>query len=261
MSAEQKDIEQNALAAKLTGWWGDFKQGKLIGYKWLAGLLIVTAAVGITWYISSEKKKAGSKQWLAFDEANTVAKLEEIVKKDPQAPTARIAELLIARGLLGPDGIELLNSRAPEQRQKAIENIEKARESFGKLLPQFEKDPVFKAECLLGLAKAEAVLVGVPLKSDQPVGIGPAAPTRDAKGKVETVIKYLDELAAAAAPDTPWATESKKMADTLRANPGKFVDIQQALTQPPAPKFDDPHGPLGPLGPDANPFGPGGLPK
>ena len=60
--------------------------------------------------------------------------LEEIANKQPPVPTSRLAELLIARAYLGPEGIEQLASIQPESRRKAVENIEKARESFGKLL-------------------------------------------------------------------------------------------------------------------------------
>lgn len=257
MSAEQKETEQNALATTLTDGWASFKQGKLVSYRLMALLVILCVSVGVWLYISSERRKNTSRQWLAFDEARSIDALDKFEKANPNTPAAKVAEVVIARSLLGTDGIEMLNSPKAETRQKAVENIETARKEFERLLPLFEKDPVFKAECLLGLAKAEAALVGVPVKADAPAGLNPVAPSRDARGKVETVIKYLDELAAAAAPDTPWATESKKLADALRANPGKFIDVQQALTTPASLGTGglDPHGPGG-LG-----LPPGGPPK
>lgn len=259
MSAEQKETEQNALATTLTDGWTNFKQGRLISYRLMALLLILCVALGVWWYISAERGKNTSKQWLAFDEARSVDALDKFEKQYPNTPAGKVAEVVIARSTLGTDGIDMLNSPKAETRQKAVENIETARKEFERLLPLFEKDPVFKAECLLGLAKAEAALVGVPVKTDAPTGPNPVAPTRDARGKVETVIKYLDELAAVAAPDTPWATESKKLADTLRANPSKFVDVQQALTtQEPRLPDADPHG-LGGLPPGLP--RPPGLPK
>ena len=252
MSTEQKETDQNALATSLTGAWADFKQGKLISYKLMAALLLIVAGLGLWWYIAAERRKVTSKEWLDFDEANSIEKLEKLASKPP---VGRIAQLVVARSLLGTEGIDQINAPTTDKRQKAVENIEKAREQFGKLLPQFEKDPVLKAECLLGLAKAEAALVGVPVKAELPTGPGPIAPAKEAKGKVEVVIKYLDELAAAAAPDTPWATESKKLADELRKNPTGFEAIQRALTvtAPQLPEFD-------PHGPDGFP-GMGGLPK
>lgn len=114
---------------------------------------------------------------------------------------------------------------------------------FKKLLEDFKNDPVFKAECLLGLAKSEASLVGVPSTPGQLI---------DFKGKVPKVVEYLDQLSAAAAPDTPWATKSKELADALRdeksATRAEFVAIQQAMFKlsplgPELPKLDEPKAP------------------
>ncbi len=245
MSAEQKEIEQNALATSLNGAWANFKQGKLISYKLMALLLVIIVGIGLWWYIAAESRKSVSKQWLGFDEANTVEKLQAIATNDAKAPVGRIAEIVVARSLLGPEGIDQINAATPEKRQKAVDSIEKAREEFGKLLPKFEKDPLFKAECLLGLAKAEAALVGVPTKPNE---------LTEFRGKVSKVVEYLDQLSAVAAPDTPWATDSKKLADALRNEQAQtsadFVRIQRALTI------------SAPLLPDLNldPHGPGGIP-
>jgi hypothetical protein len=255
MSAEQKETEQNALATTLTDGWTSFKQGKLISYKLMAVVLIVVVGAGVWWYIAAERRKDTSAQWLKFDETRTVAGLEEIEKNYANGPVARVAEISVARSLLGPEGIDQLGSPNAERRQKAVESVEKAREEFAKLLPKFEKDPVFKAECLLGLAKAEAALVGVPVKPNE---------LTEFRGKVSKVVEYLDQLAAAAAPDTPWATDSKKLADALRNEQAQtsadFVRVQRALTiQAPLLPEADPHG-LAPGGPPGMPRPPG-LPK
>jgi hypothetical protein len=260
-----KDLEQNALASRLSRAWTNFKQGKLISYKVMAIILLAAAGLGLWWYVSSERSKGTSKMWVDFDEAFSIGKLEEIAKQGDKNPTARLAELLIARGQLGPEGIEQLSSIQPEVRQKAVESIEKAREAFGKLLDQFKDDPVFKAECLLGLAKAEAALVAVPVKQEQPTGTGPIALTTEFRGKVPKVVEYLDKLTEAAAPNTPWATDSKKLADALRneTSPGsaEFVRVQRSLFEfhspfTPTPKGGTPGGPIAPGGPGT----PGGGP-
>ena len=102
-----------------------------------------------------------------LDEANSRDKLDEIAKNDANGMTAKVAQLLIARGLLGQEGIDLLSSPKPKERQKAMGNIEKARESFGKLVEIFKDDPLLKVECLLGLAKSEMALVAVPATPGQ----------------------------------------------------------------------------------------------
>ena len=252
MSTEHKETEQNALATRLGRSWSNFKEGKLISYRLMAVLLLVIAGLGLWWYLSSGARKTNSQRWMDLEEANTPAKVEEIAKNEALGMTAKVAQLLLARGQLGSQGIDLLTSSKPEERQKAIENIEKARETFGKLLEQFKDDPAVKAECLLGLAKAEMVLVAVPT--------GPGQLT-EFKGKVPQVIEYLDQLAAAAAPDTPWATDSKKFADALRKDDSEFIRVQRSLftfSVPMLPKGGDPFDPHGPLG---GPIAPGFPPR
>jgi hypothetical protein len=255
MSTEQKHTEQNALAARLSNFWGDFKQGKIIGYKLMAVILILGATIGSTLYIVSERRTANSHQWVMLDEANTANSLLEISKNNPNTIQDRLARVQIARNELGVGGIDRLGSIDTVQRKKAVENIEKAREAFEKLLDEFKNDPVFKVECLLALAKAEAALVAVPVKDGQ---------LTEFKGTIPKVVEWLDQLSTAAAPDTPWATDSKKLADSLRdpnsSTAHEFFRVQQALFRP---LFGDPGAGTDPLTPPTSPFqsGPGGFPK
>lgn len=252
MSAEQKELEQNALASRLGRLWTNFKQGKLISYKVMAVILLAAAGLGLWWYIAAERKKGASKLWLEYDEANTTEKLQELIKKDPKAnPTAKPAAYNLACDLLGPQGINMVSGNArPEEYQRGLENIEKAREEFIKLLDQFKDDPPHKAACLRALVSAETMLMRVPAKSDQPTGPGPVAPPTKFKGEASKLLEYLDQLVAAA-PDTPWATQSKKWADDLRKDPGNFARIQAELATP-GPTLSkggiDPFGP-GPFAP------------
>jgi hypothetical protein len=242
MSTEQKTSEQNALATTLSGFWTNFKQGKIISYKWMAVVLILVAAIGVTWYITSERSAAASRRWVEYDEANSIDALKEVSAKNPGTIQDKLARLQRARALLGESGIEQLNANSTELRDRGVASIEDAREMFQQLLEDFKTDPVFKPECLLALAKAEAALVAVPAT--------PGNQT-EYKGKVPKVIEYLDQLSEAAAPDTPWATDSKRLADQLRKNDGDFVRIQRSLfdTRPTFPKFNDPMLPGG-LGPN-----------
>jgi len=241
MSAENKDLEQNALASRLGGAWTKFKQGKLISYKMMAILLLLVAGLSLWWYIAADRRKNTSKVWMAFDEASSPAKIDEFVQAHPNTPAARWLEKGKASSQLGAEGIELLaNDRSTaDQRQKAVENIEKAREAFGKLLDQFKDDPLGKAECLNALVHAEAQLVGVPVSPTQ---------LTEYKGQVPKLIEYLDRLSEAAAPETAWATDSKKYADLLRKDPSEYVRVQRALTSTRGPSFPtgtDPHSPFG----------------
>lgn len=248
MSTEQKDIEQNALASRLSRSWASFKQGKLVGYKWMAIILLVVTALVLWWYISHERKKANSARWVALDAANTPAALEEVTANNPDTIQGRLARLQLARNQLGEAGIDQLSALGAEQQKKAVENIEKARTEFTALREEFKDDPVLKAECILGQAKAEAALVAVPTKPDQ---------LTEFKGNIDKAIEYLDQLSEAAAPNTPWAIDSKKMADRLRGKDrGEFINLMRGVFELPGASLPKSPGPLGPLGP----LGPGGPP-
>jgi hypothetical protein len=237
MSTDQKD--QNALAARLSSFWGDLKQGKIISYKWMAILLIAISAIGVTWYILSERSTAVSQRWVDEAEANTRELQEKISEKYPGTIQDRIARLQVARNLLHEGTLSIVapeaftspeatplerDTRTAKARETSVANIEEAREMFRRLLDDFKNDPVIKAECLLALAKAEAALVAVPTSPGQLI---------EFKGKISTVVEYLDQLSEAAAPDTPWATDSKKLADQLRNEQSPSADefrrIQRSL--------------------------------
>jgi hypothetical protein len=254
MNTEQKNQDQNALSIRVNQYWGNFKQGKIISYKLMAALLLLVATAGTLIYIFYERGKADSKLWVELEEANTLTSLEDISKNNPNTIQDRLARLQIARNQLGVAGIDRLGVINPELRKKAVENIETARESLKKLLDEFKDDPVFKVECLYGLAMSEAALVAVPTKEGQ---------LTEFKGSVPKVVEWLDKLAEAAAPGTPWANDSKTLADSLRdpnsATAHEFVHVQQALFRPAIP---DPGAGTEPFLPGFTPPGPiGGLPK
>jgi hypothetical protein len=258
MSTEPKNAGQSEVGARLGGMWNDFKQGKVIGYKWMAIILIVVSTIGVLWYIVSERRSAASHRWVEEEEANTIEKQEEISKKYPGTMLDKLARLQIARSLLGESGLDQLGANTSEQRTKGVANIEKAREMFQKLADDFKDDRLFKAECYLALAKSEAALVAVPTTPGQ---------LTEFKGKIPAVVEYLDKLAETAAPETPWAKDSKKLADSLRNEQSPSADefrrVQRALFDlktPELPKFDDPRSPLGGIGGPVLPNIPG-LPR
>jgi hypothetical protein len=239
MSTEQKDLEQNALAARLSRGWERFKQGKLISYPMMAVLLVAVTGLGLYFWISSERKKAASALWTEMESLTTVSALEEFADKHADKPVARIARLHIARTLLGPEGIEALAARVPETRKKAVENVVKAQGMLEKLADEFKDDPVLRGQCLLGAARAEEALIGV---------------SREGKpdefyGSIDRLVERLQKLAEAA-PGTPWGEDAKKRAEALkndRAARDELTRVQVAL-------YTLPTGPtLPPL--DPNPFG------
>lgn len=249
----KETLETNALGEALLTNWQKFKAGQLISYKWMGIILIAIAAVFLLIYILSEKAAERSKLWIELENANTRSGLAEFAEKNPNTVAGHVAELDLARFLLGPEGIDKLpTSRDEAERKTAVENIEKARELFTKLLDAFKDQPIMRVQCLVGLAKSEAAFIGL----NKPG-------TFDSMGKVEKLIEWLDKLAEAA-DGTPWAEEAKKMSNSLKSG-GKakeeFVNVQRSLyTLSVLPGAGD--GPKTPTNPfDPIPGLPGGDPK
>lgn len=254
MSTEQKPAEAaqphhhketlptNALGETLITGWQKFKAGQLISYKWMGIILIAIAAVFLTIYILAEKASERSKLWVDLENANSRTSLAEFAEKNPGTVAGHVAELDLARFLLGPEGIDKLpTSRDEAERKTAIENIDKARELFTKLLDTFKDQPIMKVQCLVGMAKSEAAFIGL----NKPG-------TFDSMGSVDKLIDWLDKIAEAA-DGTPWAEDAKKMSNSLKSG-GKtkeeFVNVQRSLyTISVLPGFGD-----GPKSPGKSPF-------
>jgi hypothetical protein len=242
----QPKAEPNVLAQSLAGGWEKFKQGKLISYTAMAVILLVVAAVGATWWIVSERRKAESAKWTELDEDYRLASpaaLDEYAKKYPGTIQAKLAMLEIARTHLGPDGIDKMfikandlqtpsagesENKARTIRDAAVKNVELAREEFAKLVDEFKDDPVIRVECMLACAKAEAVLVGIPKEGKVDFrDPGKPLPPAEGRGDPNKAIEWLDKVAEAA-PDTDWGKDSKKLADALR---NKNTEQQVRLLQ------------------------------
>lgn len=243
MSTEQqKDLETNTLADWLGRTWTRFKQGKLISYPVMALLLILAAGVGLWLYIRSERAATASQAWISLEGATTDKALEEVAARFPDSTAARVAELHRARNLLGPEGIDRLVTGDPAEREKALKNVDAARDLMTRLADQFgDGQPVLRAECYLGLAKAEAALLG----------IGKDGNSNESRGSVEKLTGWLDKLADAAA-GTPWGEGATKLAASLKEQKGRqgWEDVQRSLYN--MALFGPPPG-LGPLAPDGGP--------
>jgi hypothetical protein len=244
-SATEPKAEPNALAHGLTTGWERFKQGKLISYPMMALIILVVTVIGVGWWILHERRKAQALMWVELDGLSAVSSLEEYAKKHPNTMQAKIANLEIARTHLGPEGIERMSVRdsdvpaasaeeaarkAREIRAGAVASIEKAREEFAKLVDDFKDDPVLRAQCLFACAKAEAVLVGIPMEGQ----------VEKFRGDPVKAIEWLDKLADTA-PETDWGKDAKKLADVLRNQNTKdqVVTLQASLfdLSPSLPKF------------------------
>ncbi len=251
--ATEPKQEPNALATWLGTAWTRFKTGQLLSYTTMAVILLVLGGIGLTWWILASRSSLNSTRWMELDGITSVNKLEEFAKANPDTHQAKLARLEIARLHLGPEGIDKMfvkatdvqapteqeaEKKARDMREAAVKNVETAREEFTKLADDFKDDLVIKVECMMALAKAEAVLVGIPKEGQ----------LEQRRGDPAKAIEWLDKVTEAA-PDTPWGKDSKKLADTLRnQNTQQQVATLHASLFISAPAFP-PIGPTPPIAP------------
>lgn len=239
---KKEHLETNALGERLVRGWDQFKQGKLIGYRWMAVILLVGTAIGLTIYIRAGKMRERSQEWLDLEGANSLSALEKFAADHPNTTPGKIADLARARVLLGPDGIGKLVAKDEAEQKKAVADVEKGRELLTKLADEFKDDPAVKAECYYGLAKAEIALIGITKEG-----------SKELLGSPAKAAEWLDKLAEVA-DGTPWGDDAKKTSASLRSATAQEIQrVQQQVY-----KIDLPSG-GGPLPPSGSPLG-GGFP-
>lgn len=220
MSQESRLPDTTELAERLGDWWQRFKRGQIISYRWMAIILIVIGVLIATWLIWSERRKSISANWLQVAQAESTESWRELAERSESQRNmaGTVARLQYARVLLD-QGLQQILAGPAEQRSAAAESVAKARQLFEELYTQTPRTSLFHAECVLGLAKAEAALVAVPVQPDQ---------LDQFKGQVPKVIEYLQEFVAAV-DGTPWAEDGQKLLEALQKNEDEFVTVQRRL--------------------------------
>lgn len=228
MKAEnRKHLEENTLAHGVTTLVERAKSGRLIGLRWLGLALALILVVGVWWYAVRQSDRATSQVWSNLSDLvrrGGESSLTEFANTPSNKDTtaARLARLEIARTLLGPDGIARLQTGDRTQRNKAVENLEKARDEFTKLAEEFQADPTLRATSLTGAAEAELALVGVP-KGD---GLGSV-------GSVSAAAELYRKAAQTIGEATPVGEQAKKRADELEASKEEIERVGVQLYDPP----------------------------
>lgn len=167
MKAEhRKELQTNVLADTM----GKFVQGMRSGSQTSSNTVWVIVGIAavtfFAWYFTSGTSGSRSAMWVQLDddafvkEPNASLKddLERIIKESPSSMAGRTARFQSARLLL-PFGLQNL---CTEQRKLAINNLRDAREMYLQLATECMDDSLLRQEALMGAAKAEEALVGVP---------------------------------------------------------------------------------------------------
>jgi len=184
---ERKELEHNALST-----WLNKSKEKLATGSGTTTLVVIGLILAVFFgyrFFANLSASNRSSLWYALDTATTDDALDVIIAENGDSLQGQLAQLYDARIYLGPQGLEALATPDKEQREKAITNIEKARDVYVKLAPGFGKYPVLQSEAYLSAGKAEESLIGIP-KAD----------SAEDRGNIDRV-RELYEKAAAIFPD------------------------------------------------------------
>jgi hypothetical protein len=182
MKAEYRhQLQTNALADHV----GRLVQGIKSGPKstqtagWIFAVLAVGTAIG--WYVLGSVAGNQSEVWTQLGRAQTPQSFQQIADQHPGTLPARTAQFARARLLLQRGLVTLYGSN----RTRAIDDLQEVRRLYVSLLPASSDEPLLKQEALLGMARAEEALVGVPKEGE----------TDQLRGSLDQAIRWYRQLA------------------------------------------------------------------
>jgi hypothetical protein len=198
------------------------------------GILIAIAAIVLlVIYLRGMGATGDAEAWKSLSTINTQEGLQKFAETAPDSTASRVARLQEARMLLGPLGIDQLNSINPDVRGKAVKSIDAARALFAKLEGDFAKDKTLQAMAIEGAAKAELALVGVPKE-------GTSLAAMDSRGSVDKAVELYRKYAKLFDEKSPLAEAAKKTADELEKNKQDVVQLSTFLNTKLAPNLPQP---------------------
>lgn len=197
MKAEhRKELHTNLLADRLGKVVESVKSGPSSNSLMIWIGLAVLVVIVIGWRIYTSKAADDrSAQWVRLDaafqdEKEARAKLTELAKNS-RSQAGRVARLQLARREF-QEGVR--NLPAPLAREEAIKSLESARKQFTELASDVASDPLLGPEALMGQARAEEVLAGVPKDNNPKEGRGDL---KTAMAVFQAVIKKFPDSAEA----------------------------------------------------------------
>ena len=153
MKAEhRRELNTNALADRMGRLVQGMKQpteaGSLV--LWVIGVVALLSIGG--WYVFSGPA-SWSGYWIRFEEAPNSQQLSEIASESQGTMPARAARFQKARVELR-EGLRSICSA--DQRPKAIEDVEQARQGFVELAAECKDSPLLQQEALFGAARRKS---------------------------------------------------------------------------------------------------------
>jgi len=207
----RKELQTNILADRM----GRLVQGMKLGHKPTSLVLWVIAGLALAtlifyWYYSTTVRSGRSELWVKVaddinrNDASALDSLDKIADDNPGTMPALVARLQRAR-LMEEGALEQLYSPT---RPSAIKEMIAARQTYQDLKTECALYPVLKQEALLGLARAEESLIGVPNPDDLKAELG----------DIDRALGYYDQYLQTADQDNPLVKATREHVADLTEN-------------------------------------------
>jgi hypothetical protein len=162
MKAEhRKELHTNYLADQMGRLVKGMRAGPQSSGSTVAWVLVsLTVAIIVVWYVTAMNSNR-SPLWVKFEtdaSERNLAGLEKLTRDNPSTLPARASRFEIARVDLQSGMANLYSS----QRDSAVSQVKNARKLYGELVKECTGDPILAPQALIGAAKAEEALVGIP---------------------------------------------------------------------------------------------------
>jgi len=184
MKAEhRKELHTNYLADQMGRLVKGMRTGPQSTSSTVAWVLVsLTIGTVVVWYVTAMNSNR-SPLWVKFEtdaSERNLAGLEKLTRDNPSTLPARASRFEIARVDLQSGMANLYSS----QRDSAISQVKNAKRLYGDLVKECTGDPILAPQALMGAAKAEEALVGIP-KGDNPA---------ESEGSLDKALGYYEDL-------------------------------------------------------------------
>lgn len=213
------------VGGEIADFFGDAKIWAGRNARWIGLGLAVVLVIGIWSFWSGQSRQGTSRLWAGLEETRDPAALKTFADQNSDTVPGRIARMEFARTQLGTDGIAKLNSREPGERDKGIENIERARAEFLAIAQEFPDDITMQAEALKSAAAAELTLVAIP-KADATPG-----DPNSYRGSVGEAAMIYEKLATVVGKETSIGKWAETRASKLKSGEADVVSVSTTLNQ------------------------------
>jgi hypothetical protein len=215
MKAEhRKELETNVLADRIGRWLKDVKSGNRSRSFAIWGLVVLVVGIGLVWFVLKSSSNT-AELWQKVDNATAngdINELNQLANNNAGTVPGRTARFQAARLLLH-NGMQRLGSQS---RVEAADRVEQARDVYTKLAEETSDAPLLMQEALMGAAKAEETLIGIPRKDDP----------KQSRGSLDRAVQLYNQVAAA----KPETFHTRAAAERAKLLTDKGEEIEKFYT-------------------------------